>query len=310
MRHYILLYLTFVSINVYAQLVTPMFQTTFYFEDAVGNHDTIYFGADTTASYEYDPEFGEYNLISGFDSVFEVRAMNGFAFRWGPQILTKTIVGGGEYYSNFPECYNSDWAIFFIHAKNWPVTITWDRSYMDNQCNIASFLTPDLGWELLDPSIWMVENPIRYACASKSESYTLTLGAENKPWFEFPYIIQHKIEGSQNSVDSIYGVCFSGFTAHWYYSPCSLTDSDEPLPNTASSRYKVIPNPVASMFYIEQLSGPSDIELYTNTGALVKTMFAHDPASPVDVGDLPSGIYFVRIRGKDGQPSVSKFVKM
>lgn len=53
-----------------------MFETTFYFEDAVRNMDSIRVGHDTAANYSYNPEFGESFLNTPFDSVFEVRGIS------------------------------------------------------------------------------------------------------------------------------------------------------------------------------------------------------------------------------------------
>ncbi|MCB0375492.1 MAG: hypothetical protein KDD04_06205, partial [Sinomicrobium sp.] len=53
---------------------TAQFETTLYFEDAVGNRDSVIVGYDTLATHDIDPEFGEQELVSPFDSVFEVRA--------------------------------------------------------------------------------------------------------------------------------------------------------------------------------------------------------------------------------------------
>jgi hypothetical protein len=67
---------------------TPMYQADFYFQDAIGNRDTITIGYDTTANGEYNPQFGEINLSQPFDSVFEVRATHRNGINWGQPVST------------------------------------------------------------------------------------------------------------------------------------------------------------------------------------------------------------------------------
>lgn len=310
MRNFILGVLAFSALQMLAQSAEPMFQTTFYFEDAIGNRDTIIIGADTAANNEYNPLFGENDMPNSFDSIFEVRATHAIGFNWGqpPYILSKKIVGSCEPYINLPQCFGGGMAIFFVRAKYQPITIRWDMTYMDNLCNKASFLTPDKAWELVSPFTWF-ENPIRYGCASKSGSYTLSLGDGYKDWFEIPYAIEHHILGSSNPKDSIYGVCFSGFWADWWFSPCSLVGSEEPTYLT-NQALKIVPNPVVSTFRIDAMAEKSDIIIYSSTGVAVKYFPMKEPNLQIDVGNLPSGMYYIRILGKSKTNSISQFVKL
>ena len=49
------------------------FETSFFFEDALGNRDTIVIGADPTADELVNTHLGEMLLIEPWDSAFEVR---------------------------------------------------------------------------------------------------------------------------------------------------------------------------------------------------------------------------------------------
>ena len=51
------------------------FETTIYFEDAVGNIDSVVVGMDEEANFEYNPQFGEADIEAPWDSVFEVRTI-------------------------------------------------------------------------------------------------------------------------------------------------------------------------------------------------------------------------------------------
>lgn len=70
------------SIPIQAQKVA-MFETTLYFEDAVGNMDSIRVGHDTAANSTFNTDFGEEFINAPFDSVFEVRA----AHRQGSNLM-------------------------------------------------------------------------------------------------------------------------------------------------------------------------------------------------------------------------------
>ena len=55
-------------------LSQPEFSFDLYFEDALGNRDTVTIGYDPQATDGIDAQFGEENIISQpWDSVFEVR---------------------------------------------------------------------------------------------------------------------------------------------------------------------------------------------------------------------------------------------
>jgi hypothetical protein len=303
--------LLFLNFALNAQSISPMYEAKFYFEDAIGNRDTLIMGYDTTANDEFNPQFGELNLTDGFDSVFEVRATQLSGFNWGqsPYILSKKVYSLGEDYINLMECFGGGGAICFINAKYQPITISWDITYMDNLCNRASFFTPDHAWELVHPLSWF-ENPIRYGCASTQGSYTLFLGKEHYDWFEIPYVIEYPIIGSQNPLDSIYGVCFSGFWADWWFSPCSLSDSKEPYQE--ADNLKINPNPVYSSFTLSvtgEKNDEVDVQIISSSGIPLKNYRKHQSNQPIDVSDLPNGLYFLVSRSKDELIKRSQFVK-
>lgn len=107
-----------------------------YFEDAVGNKDTVWFGEAPSATFWLDEQLGEVNLLGEqIDSVFEV-------------FFTDAVTGGMYYDTERDfDCYleldqsptfitkkqfnNSKkglytWFELGMIAKNWPVTISWD----------------------------------------------------------------------------------------------------------------------------------------------------------------------------------------
>jgi len=60
------------GVGLYAQN-TPYFDMVLYFEDAVGNRDSVSFGYDQDASSNLDIEWGEEEITAPFDAIFEVR---------------------------------------------------------------------------------------------------------------------------------------------------------------------------------------------------------------------------------------------
>lgn len=70
---------------------------------------------------------------------------------------------------------------------------------------------------------------------------------------------------------------------------------------------KVFPNPALEFITIEfpESAGQEELMIYNATGVLVKSLNAASPAN-IDVGDLPAGLYFIRL---DNQSRALRFVK-
>lgn len=112
-----------VNIPIYAQIVTPFFEMEFYFEDGVGNRDTVVLGADTLGSSNiFLPEvFNEQLITEPFDSVFEVRvAKLSFNGEFSKRGISYMI-------SNEPDCLTyADFAPIIINAVHFPITISYN----------------------------------------------------------------------------------------------------------------------------------------------------------------------------------------
>lgn len=106
---------------------TAGWEIKFYFEDVVGNRDTIIVGYDRDANYTYNPDFGEVDIKDvPWDSVFEERAGHPESSIEPDAILSKKIIGHGEekspYYDN---CFSGSFVIrIFAKVKYLPLTIT------------------------------------------------------------------------------------------------------------------------------------------------------------------------------------------
>jgi hypothetical protein len=145
------------------------FSFSMYFEDAIGNKDTLILGYDNEATDTIDQLFGEINIINlPLDSLFDVRISNIFYgwHNWGPgtfqtkkQIVKKKC---GYYFAL--NCID-----FYCH--NWPVTATWDKSLFNTDCLEGSVFTSCMpgGWfDVLGPS------DLDYAIMVWDDSVTFT----------------------------------------------------------------------------------------------------------------------------------------
>jgi len=121
------------NISIYAQIVSPYFEMEFYFEDGIGNRDTVVLGADTLgSSYIFQPDvFNEQLITEPFDSVFDVRvaklSFNGAFSKRGISYMI----------SNEPNCLTfSDFATIHINAVHFPITVSYNyEAINETWCN-------------------------------------------------------------------------------------------------------------------------------------------------------------------------------
>lgn len=142
-----------------------------WFEDNSGNKDTIYFGYDTKATIDVDPEFGERNILGEpHDSVFfvfftdaalknpDLKAQDGEVKIISPGFMLKKQFVNQVYLP----------LEIGIVAKNWPITISWPKNqlsgFINNYWNsgyakyysfIMTSLHPAGGWfDALSCGVW------------------------------------------------------------------------------------------------------------------------------------------------------------
>lgn len=122
--YFILSYLIFFSLIGKSQ----EYSFPLYFEDSVGNKDTLFFGFDQSASFGIDEKFGELNILGQpYDSTF-------FAFftdaataeEWDCYLekeKTPTYITKKQYVN----LWNNPFIEIGLNANNWPVKISWDQ---------------------------------------------------------------------------------------------------------------------------------------------------------------------------------------
>jgi hypothetical protein len=128
------------------------FSFQMYFEDALGNRDTLTIGYDPNGSRDSIlPDFGEENISHiPFDSVFDVRISNQSDFNTEGFVLLHSKIKviqldctqSYHWYQLLP------YTNIIIHALHWPVKATWDSSNFLNDCIKGTLFT---SWH---PSGW------------------------------------------------------------------------------------------------------------------------------------------------------------
>lgn len=114
------------------------FSFELYFEDGLGNKDTLLLGYDQNATDSIDVAFGEVDIVGqSWGSVFEVRAGEAksnwtnvnSAYESKKQIIDKTCLFDFDIFIN-------------MVAVNYPVVIKWDTTlFVNDSCRLASILS-------------------------------------------------------------------------------------------------------------------------------------------------------------------------
>jgi hypothetical protein len=154
MRKHLLILAICSSYLLSAQTDSLGFLINFYFEDAVGNKDTVYVGGIEGAHPNFNPQYGEINLLDEpFDSVFEVRVGKLdelFDSRLLPTYIGKKIISNIRFENpSVPRRCRTQRIrsiSFIVNSIHPPVTISWDNSedIFDNpylHCRPATLIT-------------------------------------------------------------------------------------------------------------------------------------------------------------------------
>jgi len=140
----------------------PLFETTIWFTDAVGNTDSIVIGYDPESKWDsLNPQFGEEWIETPFDSIFEVRVshetnwFSGLDYR---SFLKNKITKA--YPINWDNaCFDTPPLGIYIYAKHHPVTVRWDMLAYQHVCRTHSWLALHetmvhiFDWHLVVPDV-------------------------------------------------------------------------------------------------------------------------------------------------------------
>lgn len=256
-----------------------------FFKDAMGNRDTLTLGYDTAATKLIDAAFGEVNIIGvPLDSVFDVRITDESI--WGGQqqgtFHTKKQI---TYYDCDSPSYNLQ--SIDIKAKYWPVTTTWNKSIFNDSCKDWSYFSSFAG-DLGGPS------NLGMAMLVNKDSVTFTSNADAGWGGFFSYI---------NNTNDTISVFLQSFA-----DSITAIQSVKELPKIKG--IKVFPNPATNSISIslDQSFGVSTtICLYNMYG---RHVLSTSQKENIDVTNLPSGLYLVRVSDKYGRIQTVKFQKI
>ncbi|MEM6396791.1 MAG: T9SS type A sorting domain-containing protein [Bacteroidota bacterium] len=304
------LFLLASHVPLFSQSSDLPFFSTFYFEDAVGNKDTVWVGGHEAA--EAFPElpdeaFGEYHNPVPFDSIFEVRGILGYEGEGYdiPGLLADTLILPFQYCINCPDesgNLNAP-AAFLIHAKHKPVTIRWDSTHWNDAPRRQSVIMQN-AFILQHPVGWYDGSSIPdslFSCMAIKDSlkidFSQNLGLT--PWSKWP------VYGSPHTYDTLpavhinnIGVGVDPFSPCPYLLPVSVSD---PLSlNEELKRFTIFPNPVRQQIQLLtkhptiSTRNINSAKLYDLSGREVRRWDNY--LNGYQVAQLASGIYFLQLQ--------------
>jgi len=256
-----------------------------FFEDAIGNKDTLTIGYDANGTELIDPSFGETNIIGiPIDSTFDVRISDAFFNNGNATFHTKKQI--------LPDSCSGWWfpvVSIDVKSKNWPVTATWDNSLFNIECREGSVFTsfhPGGWWDVVGfPSDL---NRVELANANQvtfTSNYNSLSGYDEN----YAYI------NSSNDTIPVFWMAFGDSTL--------ITLGVE----SVAFEFKSYPNPVKDVFYIEiQDYLVKDIKVVDMMGRSKIVDFKN---GYIEMKNFHSGYYLIRICRKDGKTQNIKIIK-
>lgn len=303
-----------------------LFESRIYFEDAIGNRDSIEIGYDTSANSVFNPILGESDLENVFNSEFEVRASHNLGWQKNPSecILSKKIIGKCEEAIDPLDgnhiCFGSEAIIFFIKAKHQPVIISWDKQDFEDKikrCNNNSFFTPDYNFQVLDPRAWVHWPNKRFACASKEDRFLVNMDPKYiDTTYSKEYTFSTKRLFSNGVMDTILGVeIFFELSAP--FSPCQLISQTDNQQNriTDFENQIIYPNPAIDYMIINNsaLNPVIAINIFNQNGYLLNSytcLNLKENSYHISIDALAAGIYFIQLKYADYSYGFKKLLKI
>lgn len=245
----------------------PEFTFELYFEDAVGNKDTIILGYDNNATDTINAQFNEINILGQpiDTNLLDVRISN-------------NIVDGMNYPN--PDWFQSKkkivsydcmdkmssvWSIE-IHTKNWPVTVLCDSSvFYTDTCRKESIMTS------VHPGGW-------FDVASESDLEIFSFNTNALKTFTPNFDESDNYETAGNYFDTD-GNRISRF---WMVFAKDLVymSPDIGVSNQSTKNLKIHPNPFTNEITIENLPKDAIVKVYNFQG------------EEIEIEQKEGGIYF------------------
>lgn len=282
---------------------TAMWETKLFFEDGLGNKDSITLGHDLNANSTYNPDFGEVNIKDQpWDSVFEVRASHnvGANAHTQPEVLSKKIIGraNGGLHPIYNCLFIRETLKFFVRVKHYPLKISWNSEDYHDFCNAKNYMTPHIS-PFANP-LWFQDtinsSKEDYACMYNEHEYVL----EDLSKYKYINFVLDTISESQ--LDTIHGFLLNFEINLSDFSPCQGTVGVKEQ-NQNELLVNIYPNPANSVINLE-VSDNLSWEIYDIQGKLLK----RGDAKTIDIADIKNGLYILQAR-TDKAIVMKKFIK-
>jgi hypothetical protein len=262
-----------------AQQLTPLFQTTIYLEDTLGNRDSVIIGYDENEQQNFvNPNFGEVDITNvPWDSVFEARVMPYSAFENVLKQSKKQI----EYYP----CDQYLGMLYTIAIRLTtpfsPLIIRWESTdFSSDLCRTGSFIVES-------PMYFSEPNPQGYGQVYLMNGSTYgTSWAADGAKYQFNAFDE---SGNQVLINTFVFVIAKNY-------PISTHSQ------ILQQQTKVFPNPTTEAFTITLPENyySESVKVFDVTGRTIYESTEKSNKINVPSVDWAKGIYFYQVRLEDG----------
>ncbi len=290
------------------------FELPFYFEDAIGNRDTITVVAAIGANQEFNPELGEINLAGQpYDSVFEARAVRyeevleqvsnrSFAAK---RVAEPLFTNDGLPAESCADLIGLNRYSIAVHLLHYPLTVTWNPSpFLPGglvDCYGGAWINNTLAPVTIDFWFEAPQGP-------GFEDYSCLNNGGNKQFFPhdqglgFDLFQSFIFDSLTSAPDTLTRIpVFNIFWQRPFFPPCNGTiavdDTRTPrfralriAPNPVSRRLRVLDDPIQPA---EWWPGSTYTIFAAASGRVVAGGVL--AGADIDVADLPGGSYLLLV---------------
>jgi hypothetical protein len=261
--------------------VAPMFEMSIYFEDGIGNKDSVIVGYDTSAiANDLNPQFGEAWIFTPFDSTFEVRVIH--SDDWQHRTSRKVI----DSFDDSPDyCGASGGVGIMLSAKHLPIKISYDTALIHaSSCHRNMILSPD--WQIFLQQYWW-DADVWYCMSNYDEiidSSDYMIHPEDNVFLKYEFEVEG--HGMKELAGYFWVVKWIGI--------CETLIGTEEI-EAGGSAIKISPNPAGDEISLElpKWGKAERIDFYDSFGRNVKSLGVQNSpdTSKIQIGDLPAGFY-------------------
>jgi hypothetical protein len=303
LKNLAVLLFTFISVNVIGQILNPKFQMPIYFEDGIGNKDTIIVGYDPSVqNSNLNPQFGEVWINKPFDSIFEVRAMH---FDEQEQKTSKKVIAGTEN-AQGDTCGSGDGIKIMFNIVHFPIKVKYDTTLVHSSaCHTNLILSPS--WGIYLQQYWW--NAEVYYCMSMVNAIVDSANYITNPKKYGAGYLNYEFEVEGQGLIKLPGYFW---VMKWKGICQNLVETNDPHPSKIIEGM-VVPNPSSDEISVQlnEDTPVQRIQFYDLMGRCVKTVqpISQLALTHLQVNDLHQGIYFIHMYTFDNPaPLVIKFV--